>query len=128
MVRSACSWAAVSIVLLGPRLVVRQLEDLRDPFADLFVCWPAGERLLARGGELAAHVLGLVEGPGESLLELPDLAVPACYEVVNLTAAIAAHLHFELFMQQVRQEITVFIHGITRILCPERSAGTMSGV
>jgi hypothetical protein len=31
-------------------------------------------------------------------------------------------------VQQVRQEITVFIHSITRILSPERSAGTMSRV
>ena len=89
---------------------------------------PAGERLLAHGGKLAAQVLGIVEGPGEPLLKLPDLVVTARYEVINLAAAVAAHLHLELFVQQVRQEVTVFIHGITRILSPERSAGTMSGV
>ena len=87
-----------------------------------------GERLLAHGGKLAAQVLGVVEGPGEPLLQFPDLVVAARYEVVNLAAAVAAHLHLELFVQQVRQEVTVFIHGITRILGPERSAGTMSGV
>jgi len=86
---------------------------------------PSTEHLLR---ELAPQVLAVVEGPGETLLKFPDLAVAACYEVVHLPAAVAAHLHLELFVQQVRQEVTVFIHSITRILGPERSAGTLSGV
>ncbi len=102
----------VGLVLLRSGLVVRQLEDLGDPLADLLVRGPAGERLLAHGRQLAAEVLGVVEGPGEALLQLADLVVTARYEVVNLAAAVAAHLHLELFVQQVRQEVTVFIHEI----------------
>ena len=99
----------IGLVLLRSRLIVRQLEDLGDPLADLLVRGPAGERLLAHGRQFAAEVLRVVEGPGEALLKLADLVVAARYEVVNLAAAVAAHLHLELFVQQVRQEVTVFI-------------------
>ena len=58
----------VGLVLLRPGLVVRQLQDLGDPLADLLVRGPTGERLLARGGNFAAQMLGLIEGPGEALL------------------------------------------------------------
>jgi hypothetical protein len=113
----------VGLALLRPGLVVRQLEDLGDPLADLLVRGSTGERLLAHGRNFAAQVLGLIEGPGEALLQFADLVVAARYEIVNLAAAVAAHLHLELFVQQVRQKVTVFIHGITRILCPESLRG-----
>jgi hypothetical protein len=60
-------------------------------------------------------VLALVKRSGETLLQFADLVVAARYEVVNLAAAVAAHLHLEFFVQKVRQEIAIFIHGITGI-------------
>jgi len=80
---------------------------------------PPGEGLLAHGRYLTPQMLSLVDGPGQALLQIADLAVASCYEVVNLAAAVTAHLHLKFFMEQIRQEVTVFIHGITRIFGPK---------
>jgi len=79
------------------------------------VRWPPGEGLLAHSRDFTPEVLGLVQCPGQALLQIADLTVASCYKVVNLAAAVAAHLHLKFFMEQIRQEVTVFIHGITRI-------------
>jgi len=56
-----------------------------------------------------------VERPGKSLFQVADLAAAAGDELVHLTAAIPAHLHLEgVFVDEVRQEITVVIHGFPR--------------
>src|SRR5262249_22836087 len=96
-------------------LVVRELEDLGDPLADLLMRGPPGQCLLAHRGDFPTEVLSLVKCPREPLLEVADLGVAACYEVVNLAAGVAAHLPLQLFMQEIGQKVTICIHGITRI-------------
>ncbi len=54
--------------LLGPGLVVGQLEDLGNPLADLLVRGLGAERLLARGGQVALEFLSVVKSTGKSLL------------------------------------------------------------
>jgi hypothetical protein len=54
-------------------------------------------------------------GAGQALLQVTDLAPAAGNKFVNLTAAVSTHLHFEcVLVDQVRQEITVVIHGFPR--------------
>ncbi len=75
------------------------------------------KRLLACRGQVAPQFLSVVKGPGEALLQVPDLTAAAGNELVHLTAAVSAHLHFEgVFVNEVRQEITVVIHGFPRSL------------
>ena len=105
----------VGLRLLGPGLVIGQLEDLGDALADFLVRGLGAERLLARRGQVAPQLLAVVEGPGQALLQVSDLAAAAGDELVHLTAAIAAHLNFEgVLVSEVRQEITVVIHGFPR--------------
>src|SRR6266567_2288871 len=67
---------------------------------------------------------------GKALLQVADLAAAAGDELVHLTAAVPAHLNFEgVLVSEVRQEITVIIHGFPRSSlsgrrerCPESSA------
>ncbi|MGH3169248.1 MAG: hypothetical protein ACRDN0_25630 [Trebonia sp.] len=115
------------LALLRLRLVIGQLENLGDPLADLFVRGFSGERLLADGREFPAQVLGFVQGPLEALFYIPDLVIASRDVLVDLPTAVAAHLHLELFVHEVRQEITIFIHGITRISGP-KFCGALSGV
>ena len=101
--------------LLGPGLVIGQLEDLGDALADFLVRGLGAEGLLARRGQLAFQCLALVEGPGQALLQGSDLAAAAGDELIHLTAAVPAHLNFEgVLVNEVRQEITVVIHGFPR--------------
>jgi len=105
----------VGFRLLGPGLVVGQLEDLGDALADFLMRGLGAERLLARGGQVAPQLLGVVEGPGQALLQVADLAAAAGDELVHLAAAVATHLDFEsVLVNEVRQEITVVIHGFPR--------------
>ncbi len=105
----------VGLGLLRPRLVIGQLENLGDALTDLLVRGLGAERLLACGGQVALQFLAVVQGPGKSLFQVADLAAAAGDELVHLTAAVPAHLHFEgVFVNKVRQEITVVIHGFPR--------------
>ena len=58
----------VGLRLLGPGLVVGQLEDLRNALADFLVRGLGAECLLAGCGQVAPHLLAVVEGAGKSLL------------------------------------------------------------
>ena len=58
----------VGLGLLGPGLVVGQLEDLGDALADFLVRGLGPERLLARRGQVALEFLFVVKGTGKSLL------------------------------------------------------------
>jgi hypothetical protein len=60
-------------------------------------------------------VLAVIKCPGETLLQLTELVVAARYEVVNLAAAVAPHLHLEFFMQKIGQQVTILIHGIKNL-------------
>ena len=50
---------------------------------------------LPGGRHLRPHPLHLVEGAGQPLLEIAGLAAGPGYEFIDLTATVAAHLHFE---------------------------------
>jgi len=50
---------------------------------------------LPRCGQFQAQPFGVVERAGEAFLQLADLAAGAGDELVDLPAAIAAHLNFE---------------------------------
>ena len=106
--------------LLGPGLVVGELQYLGDTLADFLVRGLGAERLLAGRGQVAPEFLPLVKGAGQALLQIPDLAAAACDELVHLAAAVPAHLHFEcIFVNKVRQEITIVIHGFPRSSSPK---------
>jgi hypothetical protein len=58
----------VGLGLLGPGLVIGQLEDLGDALTDFLVRGFGAERLLARRGQVASQLLAIVKGTGQSLL------------------------------------------------------------
>jgi hypothetical protein len=102
---------------LGLRLILGELEDLADSLADLLVRRTAGQRLLAGGGHVPAEKLGVVQRAGQTLLQILYLVVGTRDVLVHLAAAVAAHLHLELFVLKIRQEVIVFVHG-SRIFGP----------
>ena len=57
----------VGLGLLGPGLVVGQLEYLGDALADFLVRGLGAERLLARRGQVPLEFLVVVKGTGKSL-------------------------------------------------------------
>jgi hypothetical protein len=97
-------------LVLGPQalrfgLVLGQLEDLADPLADLLVDGLAAQ-VLPRRGQFQAHSFGVVEGTGQPLFEIPDLAAGAGDKLVYLPAAVAAHLYFEgVFLPHVGHQV-----------------------
>jgi hypothetical protein len=110
----------VGLGLLRPGLVVGQLEDLGDPLTDFLVRGLGPQRLLAGGGQVVPELLALVQGAGQALLQVADLAPAAGNKFINLAAAVSTHLHFEcVFVNEVRQEITVVIHGFPKSCCPK---------
>ncbi|HEY6297714.1 MAG TPA: hypothetical protein VIX15_18815 [Streptosporangiaceae bacterium] len=58
----------VGLGLLGPGLVVGQLQDLRDALADLLMGGLGAQGLLAGRGQVAPELLLVVKGSGKSLL------------------------------------------------------------
>ncbi len=58
----------VGLGLLGPGLVIGQLEDLGDALTDFLVRGLGAERLLARRRQFAPQLLSVVQGTGKSLL------------------------------------------------------------
>jgi hypothetical protein len=105
--------------LLRPGLVIGQLEDLGDPLTYFLVRGLGAQSLLAGRGQVLPEFFSVVKGAGQPLLQVTDLAPAAGNKFINLTAAVSTHLHFEcVFVNEVRQEITVVIHGFPRSCCP----------
>ena len=101
--------------LLRLGLVVGQAQDLRHPLAELLMGRLVGHLPLAGRGHLSTQALDLVHGAGQPLLIVALVALGAGHEFVDLTAAVAAHLHFErVFRVEVRDKVVLLSHGVTR--------------
>ena len=101
--------------LLGLGLVVGQAQDLRHPLAELLMGRLVCHLPLAGRGHLSTQALDLVHGAGQPLLIVALVALGAGHEFVDLTATVAAHLHFErVFRVEVRDKVVVLSHGVTR--------------
>ena len=104
------------LVRAGPLcsgLIFGELENLRDPLADLLVRRLAGW-LLVRGGKLQAELLALIESSRELFFQVASLAAAAGNKFVDLPTAVAAHLNFErVFVEDIRQEFAVLSHGVS---------------
>jgi len=99
----------LSAVTLRLGLVVRELEYLADPFADLLMGGLVAQ-VLPGGGQLQTNPFCVVEGAREPLFKITDLASGAGDVFVHLAAAIAAHLDFEgVFLSQVRHQVCCIV-------------------
>ena len=101
--------------LLRLGLIVGQAQNLRHPLAELLMGRLVGHLPLTGRRHLGPQALDLVHGAGQPLLIVALVALGAGHEFVDLTATVAAHLHFErVFRVEVRDKVVLLSHGVTR--------------
>jgi hypothetical protein len=102
-------------VALSLRLVVRELEYLADPFADLLVGRLSGQAL-PRRGQFQPQPLDFVMRLGQQLLAVADRAARFGRPLVHRPAAVPAEpLHLEVtFVIKVCHQVCVVGHGDTQ--------------